>query len=64
MMKLRIVPPYGLNDRLENKYKKNDTHLLAFNKLPPLSKKHTTISDMIIKYDDKTPFESLFIRSS
>ena len=44
MLKLRIVPPYDLNDRLENKYKKNDTHLLAFNKLPPLSKKHTTIS--------------------
>lgn len=44
MLKLRIVPLYGLNDWLENKYKKNDTLLLAFNKLPPLSKKHTTIS--------------------
>ena len=34
MLKLRTIYPYGLNDRLEDEYKKENTHVLVGNKFP------------------------------
>ena len=45
MLKLRTVYPYGLNNQLEDEYKKDDTIVLAGNKFPTLSRKQNRISD-------------------
>ena len=44
MLKLRTVYPYGLNNRLEDEYKKYDTIVIVDNKFPTLSRKHNRIS--------------------
>ena len=40
VLKLRTSYPYGLNERLGDEYKKEDTHMLVGNKFPLLPRKH------------------------
>ena len=39
-----MVYPCGLDDCLGNEHKREDTHVLVFNKFPPLPRKHDKAS--------------------
>ena len=44
MMKLRTVYPYGLNDRIGDEWKKEDTHDTVAKRFPKLDRKYTRFS--------------------
>ena len=44
MLKLRTIYPYGLNDRLEDEYKKENTRVLVGNKFPRVPRNHDRLS--------------------
>ena len=44
MLKLRTVFPYGLNDRIGDEFKNQDTHFAVANKFPPLKRARARIS--------------------
>ena len=55
MLKLRNIYPYGLNDRLEDEYKKKNTHVLVGTKFPPVPSKHDKVSYRTI-HKNMNPF--------
>ena len=44
MLKLITIYPYSLNDRLEDEYKKENTHVLVGTKFPHVPSKHDKVS--------------------
>lgn len=57
MLKLRTVYPYGLNDRVGDEYKTENTHVAVATKFPSLSRKNVRVKRGVARHgnNDMTP---------
>ena len=61
MLKLRTVYPYGLNDRVGDEYKTENSHVAVANKFPSLSRKNVRVKRGVARHGNNNMTPVRFI---